>query len=263
MNNDYEEKIEDVITSGAKKAAGDLIVKTFTPASEELGKGIATIAKTVNVLLTPLSAVIWGYEKICKYVEISVAEKLKGIDAEKITQPAINVVGPAIEALRFSSENEVIRDLFSGLIATAMNSETKDKAHPSYVEIIKQLSPDEALILRKIFLGGYYPEIAGIFYDMSPGHDPGSGLIRNEFAIFCNALTLNNSSLISSYFDNLLRLRLFEIQSHSVPKLQKNITDNYDKSDVESTHMNLHQSCSVDVLLTDFGENFLAACIYE
>ncbi|WP_368192497.1 hypothetical protein [Aeromonas sp. s8] len=34
------------------------------PAAKEIGKALGTVAKTVNVALSPVSALVWGYEQI-------------------------------------------------------------------------------------------------------------------------------------------------------------------------------------------------------
>lgn len=34
------------------------------PAFKEIGKGLETVAKSVNVALAPLKVVVWGYEQI-------------------------------------------------------------------------------------------------------------------------------------------------------------------------------------------------------
>jgi hypothetical protein len=41
--------------------------------------------------------------------------------------------------------------MYANLLATAMNTETASKAHPAFVSIIGQLTPDEARILPLVF----------------------------------------------------------------------------------------------------------------
>jgi hypothetical protein len=47
---------------------------------------------------------------------------------------------------------EELRNLYANLLAKSMNEDTKDKVHPAYVEIIKQLSPLDAQIIASFKL---------------------------------------------------------------------------------------------------------------
>lgn len=49
------------------------------PAAKEVGKALSTLGKTVNVLLAPLSALVWGYDQVQQFLEKTVAEKLENV----------------------------------------------------------------------------------------------------------------------------------------------------------------------------------------
>lgn len=256
MNSKDEDDLKDIAVAGARKAAGEIVVKALSPAAEEIGKGLVTVAKAVNIGLAPLSVVVWGYDQICSYVEGAVTRKLKNVSAKDICPPPISVAGPAIEAMRFSAENENIKDLFAGLIATAMNSEKQENAHPAYTEIIKQLSSDEAVILKTIYLEGQYPEVVDMSYEVVDGNDEGEYLLGKAFEDYCEKLALNNPRLTSSYFDNFLRLRIFDIHKNSAPIIEET-TDFFNEK-----KLTVDRSAYASVKVTSFGENFLVACVY-
>ncbi|HZL12664.1 MAG TPA: DUF4393 domain-containing protein, partial [Verrucomicrobiae bacterium] len=115
------------------------------PAAKEVG---ITLQKIVHMALAPISALVWGYDKIESFVKISVAKRLEKIPPEQIKTPLPQIAGPALEALKYTGHDENIREMFAKLFATAMDEKTADAAHPSFVEIIKQLSADEAKICR-------------------------------------------------------------------------------------------------------------------
>ncbi|MGL4873328.1 MAG: DUF4393 domain-containing protein [Cetobacterium sp.] len=75
--------------------------------------------------------------------------KLSEIPEEKFQDPKLSIVGPALEASKFYIEEEEIRDMFSNLIASSMNSDCGDVPH-SFVEIIKQLSPFDANLFQNL-----------------------------------------------------------------------------------------------------------------
>lgn len=127
------------------------------PAAKEIGKSLQTVAKLVNVALAPVAGLVWGYEKIADYLSKRLSEKLEKVPKEDIITPSPQVAGPAIEALKFVGEEETLRELYANLIASAMNKNTVEKVHPSYVEILKNISPDEALLLKAFIKKENYP----------------------------------------------------------------------------------------------------------
>lgn len=76
-----------------------------------------------------------------------VEEKTQQIPEENLTEPHMHIVGPAIEASKFYIDSEQLRQMFANLIAASIDDRKIKKTHPSFVEIIKQLSPLDAGIL--------------------------------------------------------------------------------------------------------------------
>jgi len=66
--------------------------------------------------------------------------------SEKIVTPDPSIAGSIIEALKLTVEKESLRELYSNLLAKSMNIDTAQNAHPAFVEILKQLTSDEAKI---------------------------------------------------------------------------------------------------------------------
>jgi hypothetical protein len=104
------------------------------PAAKEVGTALQTVAKTIHLALAPLVILVWGYEQISEYLERTLTEKLKSIPPEDINTPNPNIVGPTMEALRFSAHEPKLRELYVNLLATSMNSSTSQGAHPAFEE---------------------------------------------------------------------------------------------------------------------------------
>lgn len=60
------------------------------------------------------------------------------------------VAVPIVEAMRYTSHKEELREMFTNLLGAAMNADSID-AHPAFVDIIKQLSPDEGKIIKYLY----------------------------------------------------------------------------------------------------------------
>lgn len=177
------------------------------PAAKEVGKALATVAKTINVALAPLEGLVWGFDQIRDYLSERLAQKLATTPAENIMTPRANIAGPAIEALRFAGETPELREMYATLLATAMDKLTAVSAHPAFVEILKQLSPDEAKILRDLADGRNRPVVSVMV--VVPGQ--GERLATRNQSMLDHIAGVTNPEFLPEYLDNLCRLGLAEI----------------------------------------------------
>ncbi len=70
------------------------------------------------------------------------------IPEDKKLEPQLSIIGPALEASKFYIDEEILRDMFAKLIANSMNADKKQFINAAFVEIIKQMSPLDAQILK-------------------------------------------------------------------------------------------------------------------
>lgn len=242
---------------------------SLQPAAKELGVALLTVAKTVNVALAPVSALIWGYDQIKEFAATRLAQKLKDVPEEKIVTPDATVAGPALEALKYTGHKEDLAEMYASLLATAMNADTRDSAHPSFVEIIKQLSPDEAKLIAYVKkhsavqpmisvrstigknAAGYY---ALMYYTHAVGH-----------------ASCEQPGRQASYWVNLQRLGLLELREDYILSPKNDGIDRYDEILQDEYVRSLEQKIVEDgkfvdirkgsVMMTPFGLQFCDACI--
>lgn len=237
------------------------------PALQEAGRNLVVLGKAVKIALAPITALVWGYETIAEYIHKAVTEKLKNVPQENIIPPALEVAGPAIEALRFAGNNEDIRELYANLLANSMDSTTAKNAHPSFVEIIKNISSDEAHLMKCFVQNSMYPliDVRGMLPD-NKGHIV---QYKNHSLFGLLAPNIKAPNLIPSYIDNLCRLGLIEI-----PALEHLTDDAVYKPLEESPEIQVHISTvkllgrEVDfnkkyVRATSFGLQFCGAVVAE
>lgn len=94
------------------------------PAAKEIGVALQTVAKTIHILLAPVSGLVWGYDQIKDFIGTRVAEKLRSVPGDRLRTPEPNIAGPALESLRYTGHNEELRELYASLLATAMDAQT-------------------------------------------------------------------------------------------------------------------------------------------
>jgi hypothetical protein len=70
------------------------------------------------------------------------------VPEERRISPAPQIAGPVLEAIRYEPEGSPIDEMFSELLSRSMDKERVGEAHPSYPSIIRQLSSDEAKIIK-------------------------------------------------------------------------------------------------------------------
>lgn len=208
-----ESKIRDVVdaVTGVAKAV-PVYQDVVQPAAQEVGKALQTVAKTVHIALAPVSALIWGYDQIKDFVSTKVADRLKNVPQENITSPKPNIAGPALEALRYTGHESSLSDLYANLLATAMDKSTAQIAHPAFVEIIKQLTPDEAKIIGLFVTSMPFPIITvrWEYVDNEDGKAGGQDILNNYSHLGVIA-GCELPHLTPTYIDNICRLGLAEV----------------------------------------------------
>jgi hypothetical protein len=237
------------------------------PSAQQIGKSLETVTKTVNIALAPIKALVWGFEQIEQYVSKRVAEKLSKIPEENIVTPSPQIAGPAVEALRYTGHDENLRELFSNLLATAMDKETVHKAHPGYVDIIKNISSDEAILLSAFTTRSNYPliDVQAKFREGKVGYN----LMYTKYSHLHKRIKVNRPDLMPSYIDNLCRLGILEVPSGihmTAPNIYEPLENDVDLYSLKETIEKMN--CDVDfnrgvVKPTSFGTLFIQNVVIE
>lgn len=84
-------------------------------------------------------------------IEKELSKKLKYVSEEDITEPEKYVAGPSIEGMEYCMDCDELRDMYANLLSKSMYTKTKRLVYPSYAQIIKQLTPDEANLLNYFY----------------------------------------------------------------------------------------------------------------
>jgi hypothetical protein len=140
------------VVSAIVKAAGD--DPKAKEAAHNIGESAVVITRLINNALMPLAAVNFAFQKAREYFsrkfQADLAEKTAKIPLDKVVEPKASIAGPALQGLAFTHEEADLREMYLSLLATAMDGRTSSEAHPAFVEIIKQLTAEEALLLKTI-----------------------------------------------------------------------------------------------------------------
>ena len=191
----------------AVEAVPDIYKDGMQPATKESGKTLALIPQTINAALAPLRQWIAQKEYNVAETEKLLAMKLEKVGEENIVSPESYIAVPAIQAISYCMNSEELRNMYANLLAASMTADKKWDVHPSFVELIKQISPDEAKLLRKVSeKTDSFPLI-----DVRIQTPSGGYITRlHNFTSIAEGVC-DRPENVFSYLDNLERLKIIDI----------------------------------------------------
>lgn len=113
------------------------------------------LSMCLSFLGSTISPIMYEYIQNAEYkkqeIDRKLSSKYNSIPKEKRVNPRMNVLGPAVELLKYNLDEEYIKEIFINLINNEMNSDNQSRVLPSYVDAIKQLNKEDAMMLKKLY----------------------------------------------------------------------------------------------------------------
>jgi hypothetical protein len=246
--------VKDVVEGLIKPVYEDLA----QPAVKEVGKAVGGLVRTA---LLPVNAIVWTGDKVKDWVLSEVEKRLSGVDPEKIISPNPAIAGPAIEAIKFLSQEEELRSMFANLIASSMNADVADQIHPGFVEIIKNISSTDAKVLKQFWKKNYLYCGVIVYSKILPEKKTFSIMPLGRFYPQLIKMPLSRDEAENS-ITNLIRLGLVETSQDSLLAQTESTLKLF--SENEAYRLLLSQTdiqSRIDVLqLTGMGQIFVKIC---
>lgn len=79
-------------------------------------------------------------------------DSIENIPKDRRVEPSIQVTAQALETSKYCVSSETLREMFVNLVSSSMNADTQSLTHPAFPEILKQLSTEDALLLKDIYI---------------------------------------------------------------------------------------------------------------
>lgn len=198
-------------TSGLEPFA-DLIKEVYgdlaKPGVQNVGVALSAVLGLGVTLLWPI---MWANERAKIALENNLEayrERLKDVPPEQITIAPPEVAMPILDKLGYVT-NEELKKLYIELLAKASIRDLNNQAHPSFVNIINNLSPDEAKLIQVLIPEDSIPLIA-----IRLKFKNGAVDIENPVIIISN-LTLTFSENLGAYISNLVGAGLLEVKEET------------------------------------------------
>lgn len=140
------------------------------PTAEALGSAAGTIFTAgFNLILTPLRKYnIRKEQELTDYAN-RIKNHITNIPVEDRDNSKVDLVLKAVDDSKFRLDDPTMREAFARLIANALNAKHNQNFYPAYSNILSNMSPEEALILKKIYknTGSRVPTITPVSKDMN------------------------------------------------------------------------------------------------
>lgn len=203
MDEFQQELAKATVENTVGAAYNDLV----SPSAKPVGTIISLLPRTIRLFFSKWEKWIVYAEKSLELTAEAIQEKVAKIPEEKLTEPEPYVAVPALQQLSYSLDSEDLREMYANLLASSMNIDKKTSVHPAFVDIIKQLCPDEAKLLKYLSDKEGQPLI-DIHLIQSKNREYSISL--QNFTSIADGIC-ENSLKISFYLDNLARLKLLDI----------------------------------------------------
>lgn len=185
-------------------------------------------------------------------------EKYNKIPAENIVEPNPRIALNIANEFNYCLDEENIKEMFTNILVSDMDKSKKSKVLPSYIDIVKQLSTEDARFLKTLKeLKGKSFALDIVQYKLpnSPGVIPVDKIIVPSIN---RTIKLNDIVI-----DNLERtkiIKIYEDRSITDSQLYKIGFDNI--KHYYNPPVNIQLTYQAGVLeITNFGQNFIDICL--
>lgn len=237
--------------------------------SKPLQSGSAIISTTLdfihNTIFLPMQKYNLYAEDKLKSFQKELEDKALNIPSSNLVSPRVNILGPAVESLKYNLDEKYIKNMFTNLLISDMDRSKQSKVHPSYIRIINQLSDNDAKFLELLNKNsnGYSPSIQLI---LSTSDDNDGSFKLDQYIMYNNSSNNLIEKLDPLIADNLVMHRLIDITYDEY--------FTYPRADMEyktifNTVKNQYSVSANDTLsymkgcvrTTNLGKNFIDICL--
>ena len=260
MSENKTSALPDVISS-----TSDALQKNLPSTVAQVDGVLSTVVGFFNnVVLHPIKQANLTFQYKLESFEEDLKEKIKDIPVENLQAPPTMIAGPALEALRYTYDEAELREMYENLLASAMDTRIAPKAHPSFVDAIKQMSPIDAQVLAKINEYGQLrcAEIrfvikgtTKVYTNAMPNHFVSElASIADPFLISTSIINLQRLGLITVKEANIVSENYQELKNHPFTLARITMFEGYGRQfDVK---MEEHA-----IIVNNFGKQFARVCL--
>lgn len=261
INSDTINKSIDLIDESTKETRKE-IDKTTAKGFEKLAQLIwaSPVGRTIDLYIAERP---YKMEKALAEMR----QKYEPIPVEYKVEPSPYIALKGVNELNYSLDEEHLKEMFQNLLVSDMDARKKNRVLPSYIEIIKQLSREDAEFLKILKSSSTYD--SGLYLiSLKEQIDDNSYNWRNKYLLIQyyiqnNEFYLKTAIRVSDkILDNILRLRIVDIpagENFAYTPLYEQLFKYAQKSE---TSLNEQLDYQKEILkVTSFGKDFIDICL--
>ena len=155
------DELSKEVLNQTKGVAVEVYKDALRPTIKPLGEIMGFLPRTLKVWVSGWEKWIINGEESLRLTAEAIKEKVKAVPDGKLVEPDAYVAIPAIQQLCYCQNSDELREMYANLLTSSMNADKKWQVHPAFVDIVKQLNPDEAKYLKSLtpFTTHVYPLI--------------------------------------------------------------------------------------------------------
>lgn len=144
------------------------------------------------------------------------SQAISSIPEKDLVEPNIQTTAQALENSKYCIESAELRKLFVNLISRAMDINYRKTVHPSFAEIIKQMSPIDAKIFKSLASSEGFPLVDYIIENIDTNR------YKVQFSTaYISSIPDISMNVASSCISSLSRLGLIYIDSQATLSSQE------------------------------------------
>ncbi|MBE7661543.1 DUF4393 domain-containing protein [Tenacibaculum finnmarkense] len=266
-----ESKINALVNIGQSKVVEKAYDDLLSEPSKKAGNALGTIVNLGNTMLWPIK---WVNERTRLYFENNLTkyeQELDKIPEEKVTEVPTEISMPILERFTYTS-NEELSNAFVKLLTSASSTESINKAHPGFIQVIDRLSPDEAILLKYISTIKGIPVLSIMHYNNPKNTNLYNYVLKNKTGLAQKVRKLKFPQNIEIYLNNLESLGIIKLKDYYITTIENDfqniekqfknelsiIFDKY-KEPNELSKAKKEEKGMYE--LTSYGKLFISACI--
>ncbi len=243
-----------------------IAVKELVPETTRQTDGILStvVGFFNNVVLYPVKKANLTFKYKLEAFEQDLKKKIENIPSENLQDPPLMIAGPVLEALKYTYDEENLREMYENLLASAMDNRKVNSTHPSYVDAIKQMSPLDAKILA-IIVEKRQLRCGEIVFDVQK---TGKIIYNGMPKYFVPELVnLSDPFIVSSALSNIERLKLIDISDTRFNNMNYEEIKNHSYVIERASYFKeMCQDFTVQLIdhgiaINNYGQSFARACM--
>lgn len=197
-------------------------------------------------------------------------KKLEEKPKECLTEPRLQVVGPAMERAAYCLGEDQIREMFQNLIANAADTRYNQQVHPSFSAIIEQMSSLDAENLKLFLINNQIPIAT---YKVNDSKGKTRRYFTNCFLANSRMTSVDDLRLQAASIGSLERQGLLEItyaewlssDNFYDPFRNHALMENTHRFSefLKATNQGLYETVDIEkglARITPFGKSFMKVC---